>query len=65
MNNEIRKIKTQKGIAHSADFEENTWTFLMPEGYEVASGEFMIVDKAVYDELVNAANTNTDTVTKE
>lgn len=47
-------IETQIGIAHSADFGENTWTFLMPENYRVVSGQFAIVDKQVYDEMIIA-----------
>lgn len=47
-------IETQIGIAHSADFEENTWTFLMPDNYRIAAGTFAIVDKKVYDEMMIA-----------
>ena len=44
-------LKTQIGKSHSADFEDRTWTFLMPEGFHVAVGEFVIVDKPVWDEI--------------
>lgn len=47
-------IETQIGIAHSADFQESTWTFLMPENYRVVSGQFAIVDRKVYDEMMIA-----------
>ncbi len=50
-----KTIKTQIGISAGADFSESTWTFKMPEDYIVVAGEFAIVDKALYDELVQYA----------
>lgn len=50
----MRTIKTQFGIAATADFEENTWTFEMPDKYEVCAGTFAIVDKPIYDEMLSA-----------
>ena len=50
----MEKVSTQIGTALTADFEENTWTFLMPENYKVWAGEFAIVDKPIYDELLKA-----------
>lgn len=51
-----RIVKTQIGISHSADFEENTWTFEMPKGFEVIAGDFVIVPKEKYDELIKKFN---------
>ena len=48
------KVATQFGTAHSADFEENTWTFLMPDNYKIWAGQFAIVDKPVYDAMLTA-----------
>ena len=50
----MRTIKTQIGTAMTADFEENTWTFIMPNKYEVCAGAFAIVDKPIYDEMMSA-----------
>ena len=50
----MKTVSTQIGTALTADFEENTWTFLMPENYKVWAGKFAIVDKPVYDELLKA-----------
>ena len=49
-----KTIKTQFGLSATADFEESTWTFQMPENekYSVAAGEFAIVDKRLYDQLI-------------
>jgi len=47
-------LKTQFGTAVTADFEESTWTFEMPENYEVSAGEFAIVPKEKYEQLLNA-----------
>lgn len=44
-------LKTQIGTALTADFEEQTWTFEMPENYEVSAGYFAIVPKDKYDKL--------------
>jgi hypothetical protein len=45
-------LKTQFGTALTADFQESTWTFEMPEDYEVTAGEFAIVPKEKYDLLI-------------
>lgn len=49
---EKKTIKTQFGISATADFEELTWTFQMPEKYSVVAGEFALVDKILYDQLM-------------
>ena len=46
------EFPTQFGIAQTADFEERTWTFLMPEGFYVASGEFAIVPKSTWVQIL-------------
>lgn len=50
----MKEVNTQFGISHSADFEENTWTFLMPDKFNVWAGEFAIVYKQVYDKMLAA-----------
>lgn len=53
----MKTIKTQFGKSAHADFEDGTWTFEMNKGMRIVSGEFAIVDKSVYDELLlNADN---------
>lgn len=56
MENEIlaKTVSTQFGAAYGADFEENTWTFLMPDDFKVWAGLFAIVDRPVYNELIAA-----------
>lgn len=51
---EKKTIKTQFGISATADFEELTWTFQMSEKYSVVSGEFALVDKILYDQLIRS-----------
>jgi hypothetical protein len=51
---EKKTIKTQFGISATADFEELTWTFQMPEKYSVVAGEFALVDKILYDQLMQS-----------
>ena len=47
----IKEVSTQIATSMTADFDENTWTFLMPENYKVWAGQFVIVDKLVYDKM--------------
>lgn len=47
-----KTIKTQFGKSATADFEKLDWTFQMEKGMRIVSGEFAIVDKLVYDELL-------------
>jgi len=37
-----------------SDFEENTWTFEMQEDFKVTAGEFAIIPKDKYDNLLTA-----------
>lgn len=50
----MSKLKTQFGTAITADFEEKTWTFEMDENFKVTAGEFAIVDKILYDQLIQS-----------
>ena len=50
------KAGVQFGIAATADFLENTWTFEMPENFSVSAGEFAIVPKAEYEALLTELN---------
>lgn len=51
---EKKTIHTQFGVSATSDFEENTWTFEMPEKYSVVAGEFALVDKILYDQLMQS-----------
>lgn len=44
---------TQIGESAMADFEENTWTFEMKEDFQVIAGEFAIVPKEEYLQLLS------------
>lgn len=48
----MKTIRTQFAVSATADFEENTWTFEMKEPYQVVAGEFALVDKILYDQLI-------------
>ena len=50
----MSKLKTQFGTAVTADFEENTWTFEMDKNFKVTAGKFAIVDKILYDQLIQS-----------
>jgi hypothetical protein len=49
-----KTIHTQFGVSATADFEKNTWTFEMPNKYSVFAGEFALVDKTLYDQLMQS-----------
>ena len=44
-------MNTQTGTSLTGDFEESTWTFEMPKGFEVWAGKFEILPKSEYDTL--------------
>ena len=50
----MKEVSTQIATSMSSDFEESTWTFLMPDGFKVWAGQFAIVDKQVYDKMLAA-----------
>ena len=50
----MKTIKTQFGQSATADFENCTWTFQMSKDMRIVSGEFAIVDKAIYDALLKS-----------
>ena len=47
----IKEVSTQIATSMTADFDENTWVFLMPDNYKVWAGQFAIVDKQIYDKM--------------
>lgn len=49
----MSKFKTQIGESYGADFEEKTWTFLMPDNFEVKSGVFALVPIEEYNKLIS------------
>lgn len=42
-------MKAQTGTTLKADFEENTWTFEMKGDFQIKSGEFVIIEKDLFD----------------
>ena len=53
----MSKLKTQFGISAAADLEELTWTFVIPhQNYSVCAGEFAILPKEKYDNLIGMLN---------
>lgn len=54
MTKQEKIIKTQFGESATADFEENTWTFEMAGDFTVVAGEFALVDKKLYDQLIKS-----------
>lgn len=48
----MKTVATQFGKSFSADFETLEWTFQLDDKMKVRSGEFAIVDKPVYDEMI-------------
>lgn len=49
----MEKPTAQIGVADSADFEENTWTFFMDGGdFSVSAGRFAIIPLEKYEEMV-------------
>jgi len=49
------QLKTQIGTAVTADFEDNTWTFEMPDEFNVTAGNFAILPLEAYNKLMTAA----------
>lgn len=50
-------MKTQLGESATANFEENTWTFEMSEGFCVTAGDFAIVPHKEYCKAINNLET--------
>lgn len=48
------RFATQIGQSEGADFEEDTWTFKMPEDFEVMAGEFAIMPRANFEAMKDA-----------
>lgn len=51
-DSKMKKVDTQFATSMTADFDESTWTFLMPDKSQVWAGQFAIVDRQVYDEMI-------------
>lgn len=49
--------RPQIGTSLTADFEENTWTFQLPERYAVSAGIFAIVPGSLYKEMLAVLTT--------
>jgi hypothetical protein len=48
----MKTIKSQTGNSLTADFQDNTWTFEMEENFVMVAGEFSIVPKNQFTELI-------------
>jgi len=48
----MKQIKAQTGSSLTCDFKENTWTFEMEENFVMVAGEFSIVPKNQFTELI-------------
>ena len=48
------KLNAQFGLSDECDFEESKWTFQMDSDFKVTAGEFAIIPKEKYDNLINA-----------
>jgi hypothetical protein len=45
--------EVQEGVSFIADFEENTWTFQMHENFTVSAGDFIIIKKESFNEILD------------
>ena len=43
LNDGLDTATAQIGISAGADFENNTWIFEMPEGFQAGAGKYMII----------------------
>lgn len=48
------KLKIQLGISANVDFLKNTWTFQMDQDFKSESGEFAIIPKEKFKNLLSA-----------
>ena len=46
LNVQLDVDNAQLGISAGCDFENNTWTFEMPEGFKSGAGDYMIIKVA-------------------
>lgn len=53
----MKYLKPQLGVSESADFEQNTWSFRMPEPYKASAGLFYIVDSRMFAEIMAVLST--------
>ena len=54
------KIDVQFGIAYTADFEENTYTFEMQKGFTVSAGEYAILPKNQFEKIIESLGKEAD-----
>ena len=47
-----QKMVPQLAVSNTADLEEHTWTFDMKEDFSVSAGEFVIIPKDIYEEII-------------
>lgn len=52
-------LNVQFGKSSSADFEEGIWTFEMKEGFYVKAGEFAILPKDEFENIIKKINKET------
>lgn len=43
------RVGIQFGKSLTADFENNTWTFLMEGNYDVSAGDFVIIPRKMWE----------------
>lgn len=48
----MSELNTQFGISFDANFDENTWSFEMPNDFHVTAGKFAILPKQKYQDLL-------------
>ena len=48
-----KTMNVQFGEAFTADFEENTYTFLMKGNFTVCAGEYAILPREQYEQLIS------------
>lgn len=54
----MSNFKMQIGYSLTSNFEENTWTFEMQEGFKVSAGEFVIIEKKHFVEMQEIISEN-------
>lgn len=45
----MSKLPLQRGTSQISDFDENTWTFEMPETFRVTAGRFVIIPEDKFE----------------
>jgi len=52
----MSKLPLQRGTSQTADFEENTWTFEMPEKFRVTAGRFVIIPEEKFEAFARSVH---------